>query len=213
VLNYYDRKRKSLVDYLSEVPENASLQESFNEWEIKNLPTVRFLEEVKGMSWSDIMSKESTLNWYIVKSGLLDECIEYADKISPNTVDSRVLHHIKKKIQEGKGFWDGSPKLGRDYFNAVISKNMSCGVHPVEKRFITVREYMHLMGMPHDFELLDKTQWNHIAQNVPTSTARDWTLEVIKYLKGELASSGEKLHRQSNLSSYKVEECKSTCLF
>ena len=213
VLNYYNRERKTLSEYLKEIPKEASLQSSFNKWKIENLPTVRFLEEVKGMDWEEIMSKESTLNWYIVRSGLLDECIEFADKIAPGTIDSRVLHHIKNKIEQGKGFWDGSTKLGKDYFNAVISKNMVCGVHPQEKRFLTVREYMHLMGLPHDFELLDPGKLNHIAQNVPTSTARDWTLEVVKYIKGELSSSGEKLHRQSNLNYQEDSKKNSVCLF
>jgi site-specific DNA-cytosine methylase len=217
VMNYYDRERKDLVEYLAEVPADASLQETFNTWKIEDLPTIRFLEEKKGLKWEDIMADEEkgTLNWYIVKNGWLDECIEYADEIMPGSVDSRVLHHIKDKLAMGKGFWDGSPRLGRDHFNAVISKNMICGAHPTEKRFITLREYMHLMGLPHDFQLLDKGQWNHIAQNVPTVTARDWTLEVVKYIKGELPSSGQKLFRQNNLNGHhKVEEeHKSTCLF
>jgi site-specific DNA-cytosine methylase len=217
VLNYYDRERKDLVKYLAEVPSDASLQETFNTWNIEDLPTIRFLEEKKGLKWSEIMADEDkgTLNWYIVKNGWLDECIEYADEIMPGSVDSRVLHHMKVKLADGKGFWDGSPRLGRDHFNAVISKNMICGAHPEEKRFITLREYMHLMGLPHDFELLEKGQWNHIAQNVPTATARDWTLEVIKYIKGELPSSGQKLFRQNNLNGqHKIEEAiKTTCLF
>jgi hypothetical protein len=70
------------------------------------------------------------------------------------------------------------------------------------------------MGLPHDYELLEKGQWNHIAQNVPTVTARDWTLEVIKYINGELPSSGQKLFRQNNLSATpKVGTEKSTSLF
>lgn len=203
VLNYYNRERKDLVNYLAEVPADASFNETFNTWKLEDLPTIRFLEEEKNLKWSDIMADEDkgTLNWYIVKNGWLDECIEYTDKIMPDSVDSRVLHHIKAKLADGKGFWDGSPRLGTDHFNAVISKNMVCGAHPEEKRFITLREYMHLMGLPHEFELLKKEHWNHIAQNVPTVTARDWTLEVIKYIKGDLASSGQKLFRQNNLSA------------
>lgn len=216
VLNYYDRERKDLVDYLAEVPADSTLNETFNTWNLEDLPTIRFLEEKKGLKWSEIMADEEkgTLNWYIVKNGWLDECITFTDEVMPNSVDSRVLHHIKAKLADGKGFWDGSPRLGRDHFNAVISKNMICGAHPEEKRFITLREYMHLMGLPHDYELLEKGQWNHIAQNVPTVTARDWTLEVIKYINGELPSSGQKLFRQNNLSATpKVGTEKSTSLF
>jgi site-specific DNA-cytosine methylase len=216
VLNTYNREHKKLGEYLSEVPKDASLMETFNNWKLEGLPIIKFVEEVKGVSWKEMMADEDsrTMNWYIVKNGWLDECIEYTDKVLPGSVDARSLHHIKKKLAEGKGFWDVSPRLGNDHFNAVISKNMICGSHPEEKRFITIREYMHLMGLPHDFELLDKNQWNHIAQNVPTATARDWTLEVVKYIKGELPSSGQKFFRQSNLSATKADvKEKSTCLF
>jgi len=203
ILGSYNRSRKGLVEYLAEVPSEASLQESFNMWKLEDLPTIRFLEEVKGMTWKEIMQAKDygTLNWYIVRKGYLDECIEYTEKVMPDSVDLRVLKHIKEKLAQGKGFWDGSPRLGTDAFNAVISKNMACGAHPTEKRFITVREYMHLMGLPHDYELLNISQWNHIAQNVPTATARDWTYEVLKYLRGELPSSGVKLFRQNNLAA------------
>jgi site-specific DNA-cytosine methylase len=202
VMNMYNREKKNLIDYLSEIPETASLQETFNTWKLENLPTIRFLEEKKGMSWKEIMSSKDygTLNWLIVHNGWLEECISYTEEIMPDSVDLRVLNHMKSKLAQGMGFWDGSPRLGIDAFNAVISKNMACGAHPTEKRFMNIREYMHLMGLPHDFQLLDKTQWNHIAQNVPTVTARDWTLEVIKFIRGELKSSGEKLFRQNNIS-------------
>ena len=34
VMNYYDRERKDLVEYLAEVPSDATLQETFNSWKI-----------------------------------------------------------------------------------------------------------------------------------------------------------------------------------
>lgn len=208
VLDLYDRERKNLADYLAEVPVTASLQETFNTWKLEDLPLIRFLEEVKGFTWKEIMAEDAgTLNMLIVKKGWLDESIEYTDKVMPESTDARTMHHIKNKFLQGKGFWDGSPRLGTDHFNAVISKNMHCGAHPTEKRFITIREYMHLMGLPHDFELLDpKHSINHIAQNVPTTTARDWTLEVLKYIKGDLPSSGKKLYRQNNLTARSIND-------
>ena len=41
---------------------------------------------------------------------------------------------------------------------------------------------MHLMGLPHDFEIDDVKNLNHIAQNVPTCTARDMTNQVCDHL-------------------------------
>jgi site-specific DNA-cytosine methylase len=78
---------------------------------------------------------------------------------------------------------------------------MDRAIHPVEKRSFTYREYMHLMGMPHDFQLLDpKKDLNKIAQNVPSCTARDWTLEVVKFVKGELKISDTDYLRQNNIT-------------
>lgn len=216
VLNYYNREKKTLTDYLAEVPEDSTMHEPMQHWKLDDMAIYKFITEVKGMKWKDVMEQGNfgTLHWYIVKNGWLDECIEFSDKIMPGSVDARVLHHMKAKLADSKGFWDVSPRLGIEHFNAVISKNMICGAHPTEPRFMTIREYMHLMGLPHDFKLLEKGSWNHIAQNVPTATARDWTLEVIKYINGELSSSGQKLYRQNNHSSAPKEAvAKSVTLF
>lgn len=57
------------------------------------------------------------------------------------------------------------------------------------------------MGMPHDFQLINpKRDLNKIAQNVPSCTARDWTYEVIKFIKGELKLSDTDYLRQDNIS-------------
>lgn len=215
IMNYYSRERKDLLEYLSEVPKDATLQQNFNSWKLEDMAVTKFLLNEKGMDWKELMSDESnaTLHRYIINNGLLDEAIEYANRIMPDTVDARVLMHIKEKLADGKGFWDASPRMGHDHFNAVISKNMVCGAHPAEQRFLTLREYMHLMGLPHDFQVLNLAEWNHVAQNVPTSTARDWTLEVIKYIKGELPLSGEKLLKQNNLSAAPIVAEKSKVLF
>ena len=41
-------------------------------------------------------------------------------------------------------------------------------------RFLNAREFMHLMGLPHDFEIGNVTQLNHIAQNVSQSYQPKW---------------------------------------
>jgi len=46
------------------------------------------------------------------------------------------------------------------------------------------------MGHPHDFELLNpKSQWQHITQNVPVSTARYIGEQIKKYLENKLELS------------------------
>ena len=60
---------------------------------------------------------------------------------------------------------------------------------------------MHMMGLPHDFYFSvrdNDAQINMLAQNVPTVAARDMSLEVVKFLNGELEDSGEKILMQNN---------------
>ena len=79
-------------------------------------------------------------------------------------------------------------------------------IHPFENRTFTYREYMHLMGMPHDFQLMDpKKDLNKIAQNVPACTARDMSLEVEKFIKGKLKPSDTDYLKQNNISQ-KMED-------
>ena len=83
------------------------------------------------------------------------------------------LQHIVKKRRGGFGYWDDSPRfMDGDSFAAVMKKTMMWAVHPEEDRFLNAREFMHLMGLPYDFEISDVKNLNHIAQNVPTITAR-----------------------------------------
>ena len=64
----------------------------------------------------------------------------------------------------GKGYWDDSPRFFGDSFGALMSKTMFTAVHPDEDRFLNIREMMHLMGLPHDFEIDNVKNFNHIAQ-------------------------------------------------
>jgi hypothetical protein len=54
------------------------------------------------------------------------------------------------------------------------------------------------MGMPHDFEIQDSRQVNHIAQNVPVRTAQDMADEVKKFCQGELKMTPYKFMKQDN---------------
>ena len=73
-------------------------------------------------------------------------------------------------------------------------------VHPTEDRFLNAREMMHLMGLPHDFEIdYAKKNINHIAQNVPVATAQDWADEVVKFCRGECEMTEFTFMKQDNM--------------
>ena len=74
-------------------------------------------------------------------------------------------------------------------------------VHPTEERGYNVRELLWLMGMPHDFELMDfKKNWNHICQNVPVKTATFIANNLKDYLNGNLTVTESEFMKQSNFT-------------
>ena len=81
----------------------------------------------------------------------------------------------------------------------ALSTQIIDTIHPEHERSLTIREALHLMGFPDDFELLDGLKkMNHIAQNVPVVTSRDMHAEIAKFLTGDLEISDTTYLRQNN---------------
>ena len=74
--------------------------------------------------------------------------------------------------------------LDRDYVYAVIGEMMGRQVHPTEDRLMNIREFMHLMGLPMDYELDGPKEYVKITQNVPVATCMDITQEIVEIIKG-----------------------------
>lgn len=199
-LNYYKRDNCGLASYLNEIPEECMCFEDC----ISNLDDdihYKYLLEEYGKDFRSTMLKtESRTAWQlIVNDNKLDSYIEYCDKHSIPK-GKKFAEHIKLKTESGGGYWDNSLFYIGDEVNAIIGKNMNKILHPTEDRFYTIRELMHLMGMPHDMELLNPiTNSNHICQNVPACTARDWVNECKKFVNGELKLSNSNFVKQNNV--------------
>ena len=56
------------------------------------------------------------------------------------------------------------------------------------------------MGLPDDMEVPAGEHMGRVFQNVPSSTAADWTREVVKFIKGELQFSEHAFIKQDNIS-------------
>jgi len=107
-----------------------------------------------------------------------------------------------KKLSVGKGYWDSSPLFVKGKTNAVISKNTFRTLHPKFYRYLSVREFMDLMGMPDQFQLFDGLKsYNHIAQAVPVNTAADgirWAIKIIDNELNELPNNVNILIQKNN---------------
>ena len=158
--------------------------------------------------------KKGTIAQYLDKHELLDDCIEWLRVKYPNEGFSNkkstktfidMLEHQKDKVSRGLGYWDASPHFFHNSFSALIGRNMFNGVHPVENRYLNVREMLHLMGMPHDFEITSPKEVNHIAQNVPVRTAQDMADEVKKFCMGEAKMTNYSFLKQDNTNQRIIE--------
>jgi len=116
---------------------------------------------------------------------------------------ARICMHCKSKRDKGLGYWDSTTYLANDglYVNAVISKNIHRSLHPTEERGYNIRELLHLMGMPKDFEMIEaKKNWNHISQNVPVRTATFIGKQMKEYLNDKLLIASSSFVKQDNIA-------------
>ena len=151
-------------------------------------------------------------------NSLIDEWIEWLWKYHPEATVSgnghgrtwiKYLEHAKFKYSIGKGIWDHTPLLvGFESFCSLQKKSMIRAVHAMGEIFMNLREMMHLMGLPHEFNIVEKafaTKSNRektikmVSQNVPVTTARDMADEVKKFLEGQLEMSTFVYMKQDNL--------------
>lgn len=216
IFDYYRREHKTLTEYLKEVPKDSPNNDIFaGQIDFAKDPYYLFLKYKEGDNWRNKMIENKTITTYLVKYKLLDEMLEWIDnvyEVDDNDIDSeknkiniiKYIKHVKNKISMGKGWWEASPHFFGDVMNAIIGRIILYTIHPTELRGLTIRECMHMMGLPHDFTIPHEKFKNHIGQNVPTCTARDMTIEVIKFVNNEANMSKENFIKQSN-SAQKID--------
>ena len=200
VMNWYNRDRKSFAEYLQEIPDDALQQDLIINKNVPEEPYYTFIKTKTNRDVRELMLEEdvkTTLN-YVNKKGWMKEANEWFHKTG-HEKGIKYSDHAIKKYADGKGVWDGSVHVFGDYMNAVIGRNMVDTIHPTEDRSLTIREALHMMGFPEDFELLGGLpKVNHIAQNAPVPTSRDLHSEIGKFLRGELDLSDTTYLRQNN---------------
>lgn len=193
ILKYINNEVTPLTEYLKQIPKEATLQNSyfadnpmFGEYE-----TIKWLKNELGKDWRTTMLDHRdhiyTYN-YLVDTGLIykfKKWAEHHDFIDPKILNC--VNHVISKTEAGKNFRASyqSICLDKNYTNTVIGGMMPCNAHPTEDRILNIREIMHLMGLPHDFQLKNKAEWSKIPQNVPVPTSKDIISECVAIINGE----------------------------
>lgn len=211
IFDYYKREMPGLAEYLSRVPADsihhsqAEVQAATDK--LAANPYVLFLQqkhqgkglEVLRQHLLDKNIKGITLLTYLVKSGQLSEARDWL-QAQGHEKHYREAERVLNKVKIEGNYWDGSYPIynGLGDMSTLISRTLDT-IHPAEDRLFTIRECMHMMGLPHDFELVTMST-NNICQNVPVNTGSDMTREVMKYVNGEAKISNSSFLMQSNLN-------------
>jgi site-specific DNA-cytosine methylase len=200
IMNWYKRPRKNFQEYLSEVEDGFLQQDLVINQKLNDEPYYQFIKSRTNENPRDVIMRSGNITAfnYINRSGLLPEANAWMHQIGHER-GIKVSDHAIKKFADGKGVWDSSTHVFNECMNAVIGRNLADTIHPKFDRSLTVREALHMMGFPHDFELVGGlAKMNHIAQNVPVPTSRDIHTEIGKFIRGELSLSDTNYLRQDN---------------
>ena len=208
ILNYYDRPKKSFGDFLEEIPKWATSQ---NEYQFQgeigdNSKTYLFILDKLEISHREFVDKYGdggsihSVQTFVVENKMIDECIDWIEKNFGDSKELTRLKKIREKVAKGGRFMDGSPAYYKSTCNALVGRNLVYITHPYYSRYLSIREIMHMMGMPHNFKFsTQQYNVNLLAQNVPSCTARDMTLEVLKFLNNELDFYEHEFLKQDNI--------------
>ncbi len=206
LVSWMNKPLPTLSEYLAQVPENALYQDkAFDKGHIgvyNKIPIYKYMVHKLGKDYRNYLHERnihSIWDW-VQQENLFEDAIKWIEeqKLDKTGKVIRRLKYIIEKLKNGKGYWNSSPQIVKDYTHAIITRNVFT-VHPDKERFLTIREFMHMMGMPMDFEFTNMNKaYKILTQNVPVNTAMDVTGEVVKYLNGELSSSNAMFVKQDN---------------
>lgn len=118
---------------------------------------------------------------------------------------NRYISHINTKLGMGLGYFGNDALYHIEKMPAIQFKTIGNLVHPDGTRFCSVREYLALMGMPHDFIIHYGIigDLNKIGQNVPMNTAKFITeniCDVIEHWNDCERETGHNVMLQNNIS-------------
>jgi hypothetical protein len=103
------------------------------------------------------------------------------------------------KLKAGGNIMRKTTEIPSSYIGAFVGHMPTMLTHPVEDRYLTIRECLTIMKLPDDFILQGGLRnLNHICQNVPVTTAADMAQSIKLFLEGRLESVDSSFVVQDN---------------
>ena len=181
-LDFTDHKM-TIKEFFANIPEGLSNQEEC-EASPHNYMVIDFFKYKYGKDWIDNVN--GCLMKNIVQRGLIDELLNFMDSYDKMPIETKekvrhYIEHIRKKTSMGLNWYGSDCCYYKEHFPAIQFRSITTTIHPSGERMCNVREYLELMGMPHDFDWFgDKGNLPKIGQNVPVKTAKFITEQAIK---------------------------------
>ena len=178
----------TIEEYFSRIPKNATQQEKVELSPINKI-LMDFVLYKKGKNFRD--GEEFWSMNVAINAG--EEFFEWLADYDADTKDKERLEstvrHIHKKLEENKNFYAIAPMWLSEKSECVpvcMFKNIKTILHYKENRLLNIREWLHLMGHPHDFEFYGKYDNNNnypkLGQNVPARTAQFIVSEAVRII-------------------------------
>lgn len=211
IFEYFDRPHKRIEDLFKEIPQDATQHILTNtKTPSKDDKYYRYLlEELEGgithQDFAGMIAKSHDVMHYIESKTNYLEVKKWAEKQGFDKMAAK-CEQMHTKLSAGGNIMRRSSYVPKDYIGAFVGHLPISMTHPVEDRYLTVRECMSIMGLPYDFELLDPLrQLNHICQNVPVGTATDMANEIKAVLEGKRDSmNGDLFYQFNNSKTYEL---------
>lgn len=167
-------------DYMNRIPSEYKYNGSELDFMPINCINYFLIEYLKTIFGDEYKEK---VNWnifrYVNDNWLWDDVLDYCNKNYDGSkyLDNlnKFINHLKLNFSQNRGIFHALPYLIKNDGTApaVMYKMIQSCIHPDEQRLLNIRELLHLMGMPFDFELQGNPYrvYPQIGQNVPSRTA------------------------------------------
>ena len=186
----FEKIQTTLGEYFGRLPQDIVKKEEDLDMEFVNCVNyyiIGYLKEKFGDNWRKEV--EPDIFKYIISHNLWNEVLEFTARYNSIWPQRKayMIHfvdHFNMKISQGKGVFHSLPNMLKEdgVCPAVMFKMVQSCLHPKEDRLLNMRELLHLMGLPNDFEMQgDKYRaYAQIGQNVPVRTAFFIVSEALK---------------------------------
>jgi len=187
----FENIQTNIAEYFGRIPEDKRNPDTELDMEYVNPVNyfiISYLKERFGDNWRQEVNYN--VFKYIIENKLWGEVLDYTNNRASYKIEKRreymnhFVEHFNFKTSQGKGVYHSLPNLLKNDGTcpAVMFKMVQSCLHPDKDRLLNMRELMHLMGLPHEFEMQGEPlkTYAQIGQNVPVRTAQWIVSEALR---------------------------------